>query len=316
MADIHLKLDPAGNSTVSYDSTVYRNGDVIRMTIQRYQALQLSCSRPCSMTGTLVAASKPLAVFVIGGFLYYVENHGRDHYMEQMPPVETYGLSFAIKQQPLQVEESGNVCDFLSCSDRIWIVSSQVDTKVKIADKGTTTETSMDLPGDLLIHQLDGNLAQVLTDKPVMVAQVLVSLPTTDGDMVMIAPINLYDDKDLVMFYVNSSLSAKRQVVLYSVDGSKPTQLMVDGLSVMFDGTDYGPFFNVSYKVMDYRLSDASFQVTVGNGDGSFSGHFADAGHAQMITSLSQNFDQGRSVSVICILYVLNTSNAIFFIFV
>lgn len=150
-------------TTVNITPTVATDGHAAGTTYaialgqgQTYQ-LRNTDSAPADLSGTIITADKPIAVF--GGQQCANIPDGNtfacDHVVEQLPPTTTWGKSFV--SMPLATRVGG---------DTFRIVASQSATTVTI--NGATAATL----GAGQVHQqiIDGP-ARISSDKPILVAQ-------------------------------------------------------------------------------------------------------------------------------------------------
>lgn len=252
------------------------------------------------MTGSLVSTSKPVAVFTMSTRLMYQVYPQRDIFMEQLPPVESYGHEFIVKQQPFRIR-SENFCYFVSlspffCEDHVWIVASEMNTVVSVANDSSAAvyDYHLDAAGQTLLLQMVGDIMQISSDRAILVIHVLKPLSENDGAMLVVPPLGQYGTHDVVMFNPHS-LSAK-QVVVYSADQPAP-QMAVDGTTYAFDGQVKGPLFNVSYLVVNYTggtNASTDFRALTA---GVFGGYVSELGGAEAITSLAHGLQQINAVS-------------------
>ena len=300
----------ATNTNVTFLGIVYYSGDVIRTDVGEYEALQIECLGTCSLTGSLVAASKPVAVFSVSDIvsLDYVGSMSQDNFMEQMPPVEAYGHDFIVKQQPSRIHDQ-NYCNMLavSCEDLVWIVASEINTTVKVSNDSTGAVYNhyLDEAGQAIELPMGGDIMQISSDNAVLVVQVLRTLSKNDGGMLVVPPMEQYASHDVIVFQPTTS-SAQRQVVVYTGDRPAPA-IEVDGTVHSFDGQLDGSLFNVSYWVITYTGgANASTEVHALY-DGAFGGYVSDLGKAEKISSLAHGVDRINEVS--CPMLVKSTES-------
>ena len=69
--------------------------------IDRFNTVQLQCLDLCDLTGTYISSSKPIAVYS-GNVRAAVPSSrtSRDHLVEQMIPVRTWGTEFPVMASP------------------------------------------------------------------------------------------------------------------------------------------------------------------------------------------------------------------------
>ena len=292
--DIYLKLDPP-TANVTFLDITYSHGDVIRTDVGEYEAIQVKCPGDCSMTGSLVAASKPVAVFTVSDMIGSPDYPARDNFMEQLPPVEAYGRHFIVKQEPHRLKNT--VCSYkpFYCNDLVLIVASEINTTVSVAIDSTVYNHHLDTAGQALMLVVEGDIMQILSDCAVLVIQVLRSIPGDDGGMLVVSPLEHYSSHDVIMFQPQT-LSADKQVVVYTSDTPAPV-IEVDGTARVFDGQINGPLFNVSYLVVNYTGGTSTSTDVRVSSFGRFGGYVSDIGDEEKITSLGHSRKQINAVS-------------------
>ena len=286
---IYLKLADGGS--VSFQGGTYSDGDTVRVELDQYQAAQLTCVDPCDMTGTLVSASRPVAVFSISSLVTlmgtFLGASGNDHFMEQLPPVESYGLDFIVTQQTARVS-TDNFCQMyptVKCDDLVWVVASEYNTTVLTANSSTDVADShhLALAGDSLSLPLRGPVMQVVADRPVLVAQVFKTLAHNDGALLVVPPLSQYYPQDLVLFTTTND----KQLVVYTAVEPPPSSLTVDGVSYSWDTHIDGPLLNVSFAVVNFSSPTPLYtEVSVGVGEG-VGGYISDTGNDETAVALS-----------------------------
>jgi len=133
------------------------------------------------LTGTLVTADNPIAVFsgnqngtVVGSVADVA-----DHMIEQMPPISTWGSDFVVV--PI-------VPRFGSPGDRVRVLAHENGTRVKVEVNGTIEETTLSAGQS---HEFDLLPASVVrTSKPSLVVQFKkeVALSEVTGPFMMLVP--------------------------------------------------------------------------------------------------------------------------------
>jgi RHS repeat-associated protein len=128
------------------------------ITLNQGQAYQLrnTGASPNDLSGTLISASKPVAVFgshqcanIPGGVT------ACDHIVEQIPPPDTWGRNFVT--MPLATRRNGDTFRFLASQDNTTIAVN--GAVVATLNKGRNHERIINGP------------ATIISDKPILVAQ-------------------------------------------------------------------------------------------------------------------------------------------------
>ncbi|CAG5136011.1 unnamed protein product, partial [Candidula unifasciata] len=153
-----------GAAPFTFDSVEYKNGEVIAVSLSQYQSLQLQ-SHERDLTGTHILASKPVAVFSGGRYTMFQKMHMSNGFVEQLPPVETWGRYFIVQSSP--VTKTMNKCSSRLCLDYLKIVAGTADTVVYVNDSPYTLTTA----GDFLEISLLAVYSVVESTKPILVLQ-------------------------------------------------------------------------------------------------------------------------------------------------
>ena len=142
------------------------------------------------MTGIHVTSDKGIAVFsgnMVQSVTHPVRFASRDHLVEQMPPVSTWGKSFVLTSIPTRIT-----------GEEYKIIASQANTTV-IIRLGTSVKLNsvISTPGEhLLFHGARDAYYTLVADKPVLVVQFEQTKGTgeTNGDpsMQIIPPVYLF----------------------------------------------------------------------------------------------------------------------------
>ncbi|KAL8616806.1 hypothetical protein ACOMHN_017843 [Nucella lapillus] len=270
---IHLKLrstpqsnKPLLSAYVIFLGHTYYHGDVIRTDVSSYEALRIECITECIMTGTLVVASKPVAVFSMSDTdrlsYWYTSADKLDIFLEQLPPVETYGREYNVMQEPARLIEPNNHCSSLRCHDVIWIVSSEVQTTVQVSNAGNLTTHLIDRAGDILHVTIGGSGVQISSDRPILVLQVLLTLYENSGALLVVPSRSQYVQKDVIRFL---SMSPNIQVMLYAASTSVHT-VFVDGQKYSLDLPVNETLFNMSYLLLKYNSTSQQTEITIPSG--------------------------------------------------
>ncbi|KAK7498714.1 hypothetical protein BaRGS_00010091, partial [Batillaria attramentaria] len=290
--DVYLRLDPPDTSTVTFEGVTYTHGDVIHTTVQTDEGLQFKGTAGCDLTGTLVSASKPVAVFSISEFVdVSAMNLDKDHLLEQMPPVTSYGVEFFIKHAPERIEQTASLCqNSVFCDDEVFVVASQPNTTLQLANgEGLGTESVVEhlitSAGECHRFLLNKTSAQLVSDKPVLVVQVLKNLPSNfKAGMLVVNPWAQYSDRDVYAFQ-QQALNSDKVLVVYAVGEPAPA-VTVDGTGRSYTTHVAGPLLNASYFTVTYNSAANSF-CDVKTAGGSFGGFVDTLGFKEDITSLA-----------------------------
>ncbi|XP_076447114.1 uncharacterized protein LOC143284298 [Babylonia areolata] len=274
--NIYLKLGSEPTSNVIFGGRSYTDGDVIRLDIGSYEAVIFECEKTCDMTGTLVVASKPVAVFAMSRFEKWF--YQTDFFFGQMPPMETYGEQFIVMHEPARVLQSYCLLGGkLYCNSQVWIVSTEMSTTVKVFDGTVTNSHTLDSAGDSLVFEMNGKVVQIDSDQPLLVAQTMHAFRYSQydyrGALLIVSSVSHYSQEDLVKFEALNPSDLK-ELVMYSVD-PQPLQVTIDGGLEAMQTLVEGPLLNVSYLVKNCTKDTARISLS---GTGTFGGYVSETG--------------------------------------
>ncbi|XP_076446365.1 uncharacterized protein LOC143283870 [Babylonia areolata] len=274
--NIYLKLGSEPTSNVIFDRRSYTDGDVIRLDIGSYEAVIFECEKTCDMTGTLVVASKPVAVFAMSNVEKWF--YHTDFFFGQMPPMETYGKQFIVMHEPARVFDSYCLLGGkLNCNGQVRIVSTEMSTTVKVFDGNVTNSHTLDSAGDSLVFEMNGKVVQIDSDQPLLVAQTMHAFRYSQydyrGALLIVSSVSHYSQEDLVKFKALNPSDLK-ELVMYSVD-PQPLQVTIDGGLEAMQTLVEGPLLNVSYLVKNCTKDTARISLS---GTGTFGGYVSETG--------------------------------------
>lgn len=175
---------------MTFGGVVYRNSDVIYTRVNAYQALQISCYSACTMSGSLVSASKPVAVFSLTDLVKLAKTVLEDHLMEQLPPVVSYGNLF------VTTYGFKNASYDLAYPDVLYVVASQPNTTVHF-ENGSVTDLTLNRAGDVRELFVNDTTAVVRTSDPVLCIHVLLNLVKADAAMLVVPAANQFTSEDI-----------------------------------------------------------------------------------------------------------------------
>ena len=137
-----------------YNNEVYNENRELKVTLNRYQSLQLLNTEYADITGTLIISNKPVMVLSgmvqtnIGGNGYV------DHLVDEMPPVNTWSTAFI----------SGDITP--NYFYRIKVLANNDNTEVFL---GGTIISNLRFAGDFDTFELRG-FASITSNYPILVA--------------------------------------------------------------------------------------------------------------------------------------------------
>ena len=207
-------------TTINFEGRRYSFGNTIIISMRRFQAVQLQDIAGADLTGTLVTADKPIAVFS-GNLDTSVPQETlsiKDQMIEQMAPTTTYGTQFVIV--PIPESETGSVLEVLALYD---------DTTVRASN---TPDFTLRKAGDTAPIQIT-TYTRIASDKPLLVAQYVISPRISDNEndqpaMLLIPPMSQYK-KDYT-FLVPLGTSVNYLMII--IQGLYRDGLVLDGVSL------------------------------------------------------------------------------------
>lgn len=229
---------------------------MIYTRVNAYQALQISCYSACTMSGSLVSASKPVAVFSLTDLVKLASSSRpqlQDHLMEQLPPVVSYGnlfvTTYGFKSNPFD----------LYSPDVLYMIASQPNTTVRF-ENGSVTDFTLNRAGDVQELFFNDTTTVVQTSDPVLCIHVLLNLLTADAAMLVVPAANQFTSEDIFrtvpVVYPNSPILSIHLVV-HSFD--------VLGQEVTINNETY-PFRLISYSAnISVFVVDVSYVPNVPN---------------------------------------------------
>ena len=156
---VEFKLLQGSNVRVVFNGNTYTGGQVLQVTLNELQAVQIQAGNYADLTGTRIEANQDIAVFS-GSTITNIESmfgDDDDHIVEQLPPANSFGKTFYVHAIPDSLRTS-----------QVKIVASYPNTRVFISGQN---ELHLANEGDFDSRTLNPNSHVVITaDKPVLVA--------------------------------------------------------------------------------------------------------------------------------------------------
>ena len=221
---------------VTFGGKTYRSGDKLTVNLNRLDAFQVQSKG--DLTGTLIEASNPVAVFsgnvrtYVGDSSKPIVERSRDHLVEQLFPVESWGRTFATVAIPGR-----------STGDFFKFVAAEDDTIFTISGFGTH---KLEKAGDhcqILIPSRTQTFIE--SNKPIQIVQIVLSQvseassETADPAMVLQVPVELfsYDYTLATPTYAGLTVGGEgtgeyQNQLMLVIDRSMRDGLIVDGQSL------------------------------------------------------------------------------------
>nr|XP_022299574.1 SCO-spondin-like isoform X2 [Crassostrea virginica] len=212
---IQLKFE--SNSSLTYLNTQYFSGDNLTLSLNQFESFQFC--KQADLTGTLVGADRPVAVFA-GNRCNKLQTFGYcSHLMEQLPPIDDLDNEYIV---PPSLEFGGS---------KIRIIAAET-TRIQFFFDGEKRENVID-PGtykDVRIYS--DHSAYIKTDKPIMVLSFAIRMTKKEeGDpyMSLVPGFNQFLSKYFVAVpegYTKNFLS-----VILKADSKSSLRIDGEGLS-------------------------------------------------------------------------------------
>ena len=221
VVDIRLPNPSSGPVSVSYGGATYGNGQTFRIDLNRFDTFQAQSSG--DLSGTFIHSSHNVSVFSGNVRTNVGSGDSRDHLVEQLPPLSSWGKRFATVPTPMR-----------TTGDVIRIVASQDNTVVHIEGEGNYTIARA---GEVLERVLSSSHNHLLeSSAPVLVVQIVYSQLSTsepaDPAMMLIPPVEQWSrDYTFVTPHYSGGVTggdyANRLLVV--VEDSEKDGLRLDG---------------------------------------------------------------------------------------
>lgn len=238
---------------VEYDNNLYVNGDVLTVTMNQFDTLQIQSANFGDLTGTHIESNKPISVFS-GNIRTSVQGSSRDHLVEQLPPVNSWGKKFHMV--PIPDRTTGDILRIVAAADNTFVTV--------YFTTGSDLEFSM-MKGEF--QQLDVGSDQYITivsTLPILCVQIVKSQASSsspelaDPAMILLLSEEQYSSDYRFALpsgvasadYLNFFMIAMEEVD--DIDG-----LQVDGvnITIAFPNVAFTPFANSSYIGTHIELS-------------------------------------------------------------
>ncbi|KAK3088262.1 hypothetical protein FSP39_016736 [Pinctada imbricata] len=223
---LSIKLSSHHKINIRFEGKTYRYGEWINLTLNAYDTLQLETIG--DLTGSLIQGSNPIAVFtgnkktnlyLSGGR----GDRGRDHLVEQIPPIVTWGKHFATV--PFPERSDGYVLRFVTSEGNTRISISGCVTKTFILNTGTFRQENIPDSSCFLT---------ISSSKPILIAQFSKSSDgkiLSDPSMFIVPPIEQYAT-DYIISSPPATHSAFSNYFMVIIKASEKDGLIVDGKNI------------------------------------------------------------------------------------
>lgn len=227
-------------------------GTAYTISVNRLQTYQLQAvGNGADLTGSLIVSDKPIAVFSGHSCATVpVGSSACDHIIEQLPSVDTWGMSFMTVS--LQTRLGGDI---------VRVLANEDNTVIAVRG-GTTVDATLDAGQSREFVALDVN--RIISNKPVLVAQYSRGTSTDglpgDPFMMLIPPAAQFLSSYIFTTPTSANITAHFVNVVANTTDVQRGTVLLDGASVpvasftAIAGTDFSAA-RLSITRGDHRLS-------------------------------------------------------------
>ncbi|KAK3107218.1 hypothetical protein FSP39_009742 [Pinctada imbricata] len=216
-----IEFPTSGDFTsVSFNGITYYKGEVLSLTINRFQTVQIQSEG--DMTGTHIQSNKPVAV-LSGNVKTKVDSAYRDHLVEMLTPVHSWGKHHITYIVPLQ-----------SSNYFIKIVASENNTGIS-CDCGHITHNTLSTGENVVIDSGGNVYCEIISDKPILVVQIFKGpYSSSEGDpsMTLITPVEQYGVRYSLRTLLPTGSYPYNHFFIYIMDKDVARTLLIDGQDV------------------------------------------------------------------------------------
>ena len=222
---VSIRLADNANVTVTYAGKTYHGNDWINVTINKFDTFEIHSVG--DLTGSYILANNSVSV-LSGNRKTTVGDKGgsRDHLVEQLLPVQSWGKNFALI--PLPSRTTGDEYRFIACQDNTTIIANAT-----IGTKHIQNVTLIQKAGQFVqLHYTSNTYAHVTSDKPIMVMQYADTQhgkgDLADPAMITVTPIEQYA-ADYTFTTPRYSLGNYSNYFSFVINRSRKGGLRIDG---------------------------------------------------------------------------------------
>ena len=238
--NVHLTV-VTGSESITYEGSSYYNGDVLTVTLDRFETIQLQCRG--DLSGTHLVSDKIIGIISGNVRTNIGPGTSTDHLTEMIPPVRNWGKNFVTIPTPLR-----------TVGDYFRFVSSESNTLISISGGHVENITLVNVGsfGETLIPS--NAYCFVKSTKPILVIQFVQSQQDSsepsDPLMMVIPPVEQYGSEYTFSTPQYSSQSYDTYF-LFAITKDDKDGIKMDGNTINttfndVEGTDYvGGYFYV-----------------------------------------------------------------------
>ena len=187
--EVIFRLKLASNGRVSYGSVKYRDGDVIKVTLNALEVFQVLGES--SLNGTVVTSSKPIALFSGNDCtMIPYRFHPCNQLVEQIPPVQIWGQHFITSPTPNSM--GGDLFHIIASSNNTDVFVDR--SHVKSLQEGFSHE----------LEALWNQSVVISTSKPSLVVQYTKATGNTKSPAMSIVPPTEWSANDFSVYVEGS----------------------------------------------------------------------------------------------------------------
>lgn len=218
--DVTITLPTSSTVRIEYNRRFYRTGDVIELSLNQNQVVQIQDLAFGDLSGTKVSGSNKIAVLT-GNKFTDIDNVinvvSEDHLVEQMIPLHSYGKSFILVP---------SVGDYME--DRVKILASADNTEVVISNQRNLIFANA---GDVKTITIT-ELSSLTSDKPILVVQFMQSEKSNRDDSspssIIITPVEQFQ----AGYEFTGTVSDYSSSLVIAIQRQYTDNLIIDGETI------------------------------------------------------------------------------------
>ena len=230
VVDIRLPNPSSGAVSVTYNGVTYGNGQFLKVNLNRFDTFQAQSSG--DLSGTFIQSSHNVSVFSGNVRTNVGSGNSRDHLVEQLPPLSSWGKRFATV--PIPGRTTGDI---------FRIVASLDNTNVFIVGEGNFTIAKAGQVAERILSSAHNHYIEA--SAPILVVQIVYSqlsfAEPADPAMLLIPPVEQWSrDYNFVAPHYSGGDSGGDYTnhLMVVVDASQKDGLLLDGQQLSITWTE------------------------------------------------------------------------------
>lgn len=213
------------NIKVPYQGIVYRHDETLKVELDRYSTLQLQSTQG-DLTGTYIVSDKPIAVFSGNIRTNVGEGGSRDHLVEMIPPVKSWGSNFA--SVPIPNRSTGDV---------FRVIASHDYTVVTLIHQQGTQSYAIDKAGEYKQFEVPSTVfCYIVSNHPILLVQIVYSQvnfnEAADPSMMLVPAFEQYTNN--YHFALPQGVASNyTHYFMLVIDSDKLSGLVLDGKNLL-----------------------------------------------------------------------------------